>query len=249
MLLIPAIDLKDGRCVRLKQGRMDEVTVFSDDPVAVVHRFREAGARRLHVVDLDGAFDGAPRNRGLIENMVQAAADMPVQVGGGIRDAATIEAYFSAGVQFAIVGTAAIQDRGFLQDIAQRWPQRIILGLDARRDELAISGWAEAQGGSALDFARAVGQMPLAGIVYTDIERDGLLGGVNVAATVAMAEAARLPVVASGGVSSLDDLRLLQQGFAASQGELLGVITGRAIYDGRLDVQAGQALLDAGLPP
>lgn len=223
---------------------MDEVTVFSDDPVAVVHRFRDVGARRLHVVDLDGAFDGAPRNRALIESMVQAAGPMPVQVGGGIRDAATIDAYFSAGVQFAIVGTAAIQSPQFLQEITQRWPDRIILGLDARRDELAIAGWAKAEGGSALDFARQVGRLPLAGIVYTDIERDGLLGGVNVAATVAMAEAAALPVVASGGVSSLDDLRLLQQGFAASSGQLLGVITGRAIYDGRLDLQAGQALLD-----
>jgi len=248
MLLIPAIDLKGGRCVRLKQGRMEDVTVFSDDPVAVVHRFREVGARRLHVVDLDGAFDGAPRNRALIETMVQAAADMPVQVGGGIRDAATIEAYFAAGVQFAIVGTAAIQNPDFLRDIARRWPGRIILGLDARKDELAISGWAEAEGGSAVDFGRQVGELPLAGIVYTDIERDGLMGGVNVPATVAMAEASGLPVIASGGVASLDDLQRLKDGFAGSGGELLGVITGRAIYDGRLDLVAGQALLSAASP-
>ena len=248
MLLIPAIDLKDGRCVRLKQGRMEDVTVFSDDPVAVVHRFREAGAQRLHVVDLDGAFDGAPRNRALIEAMVQAAADMPVQVGGGIREAATIEAYFAAGVQFAIVGTAAIQNPAFLHDITQRWPNRIVLGLDARKDELAISGWAEAEGGSALDFGRQVGKLALAGIVYTDIDRDGLMGGVNVPATVAMAEASGLPVVASGGVASLDDLQRLKDGFAGSSGELLGVITGRAIYDGRLDLVAGQALL-SGVSP
>ena len=197
------------------------------------------------MVDLDGAFDGAPRNQSLIEAMVGAAGDMPVQVGGGIRDAAIIEAYFNAGVRFAIVGTAAITRPEFLQEVTERWPGRILLGLDARKDQIAVSGWAETKGGSALEFARQVGELQLAGIVYTDIERDGLMGGVNVAVTVAMAEASGLPVVASGGVASLADLEQLQQGFADSTGELLGVITGRAIYDGRLDLVAGQALLDA----
>ena len=245
MILIPAIDLKEGRCVRLEQGRMEDVTVFSDDPVAMVDRWREAGGRRLHVVDLDGAFAGKPRNRDLIERMVAAANDMPVQVGGGIRDADTVAAYFDAGVGFAIVGTAAIENPAFLEEVARRFPGQIILGLDARSDQLAVSGWAETKGGSALDFGRRAGELPLAGIVYTDIDRDGLLGGVNVESTVAMAEASGLPVVASGGVSNLDDLERLKVGFAASDGELLGVITGRAIYDGRLDLKQGQAVLDA----
>ncbi len=245
MILIPAIDLKEGRCVRLEQGRMEDVTVFSDDPVAMVGRWREAGGRRLHVVDLDGAFAGKPRNRDLIERMVVAADSMPVQVGGGIRDADTVAAYFDAGVGFAIVGTAAIERLEFLEEVAARFPGQIILGLDARNDQLAVSGWAETKGGSALDFGRRAGELPLAGIVYTDIDRDGLLGGVNVESTVAMAEASGLPVVASGGVSNLDDLERLKAGFAASSGELLGVITGRAIYDGRLDLKQGQAVLDA----
>ena len=244
MMLIPAIDLKEGRCVRLKQGRMDETTVFSDDPVAMVGRWRGEGGRRLHVVDLDGAFDGRPRNRDLIEQMVQAAGSMPVQVGGGIRDIETVAAYFDAGVSFAILGTAAIEDPEFLAAAAGRFPGQIILGLDARNDQLATSGWAETKGGSALAFGERAGELPLGGIVYTDIDRDGLLGGVNVESTVAMAEASKLPVVASGGVSSLEDLTRLKAGFAGSSGELLGVITGRAIYDGRLDLAAGQALLD-----
>ncbi len=244
MLLIPAIDLQAGRCVRLKQGRLDEVTVFSDDPVAMVGHWKAQGARRLHVVDLDGAFAGKPKNRALIESMVAAAGDMPVQLGGGIRDANVIEAYFAAGVTYAIVGTAAIESPDFLEQVAQRWPQRILLGLDARADQLATSGWAQAQGGSAVEFARRAADLPLAGIVYTDIERDGLLGGVNVGATVAMAEACGFGVVASGGVANIDDLARLVAGFAGSEGRLLGVITGRAIYDGRLDLAAGQAFLD-----
>ncbi len=244
MILIPAIDLKEGRCVRLKQGRMDDATVFSDDPVAMVGRWRGAGGRRLHVVDLDGAFDGAPKNRDLIEAMVSAAGNMPVQVGGGIRDIDTISAYFDAGVSFAILGTAAIERPEFLATAAERFPGQIILGLDARSDQLATSGWAETKGGSALEFGKRAGELPLYGIVYTDIDRDGLMGGVNVESTVAMAEASGLPVVASGGVSSLDDLTRLKAGFADSTGTLLGVITGRAIYDGSLDLAAGQALLD-----
>ena len=244
MLLIPAIDLQDGRCVRLVQGRKEDVTVFSDDPVAMVGRWRGEGGRRLHVVDLDGAFAGQPKNRDLIEQMVAAAGDMPVQVGGGIRDTDTIAAYFSAGVSFAILGTAAIENHAFLREAAAEWPGQIILGLDARQDELATAGWAEVKGGSALALGEQAGALPLAGIVYTDINRDGLLSGVNVEATVAMAEASGLPVVASGGVSSTDDLARLKAGFAGSSGTLLGVITGRAIYDGRLNLAEGQALLD-----
>ena len=167
MILIPAIDLKEGRCVRLEQGRMEDVTVFSDDPVAMVGRWREAGGRRLHVVDLDGAFAGKPRNRDLIERMVVAADTMPVQVGGGIRDADTVAAYFDAGVSFAIVGTAAIERPEFLETVAARFPGQIILGLDARADQLAVSGWAETKGGSALDFGRRAGELPLACLLYT----------------------------------------------------------------------------------
>ena len=244
MILIPAIDLKEGRCVRLEQGRMEDVTVFSDDPVAMVGRWRGEGGRRLHVVDLDGAFAGTPRNRDLVERMVTAAGEMPVQVGGGIRSLDTLASYFDAGVSFAIVGTAAIEDPAFLEAAAQRFPGQIILGLDARNDQLATSGWAEEKGGSALEFGQRAGELELAAIVYTDIDRDGLLGGVNVESTVAMAEASGLPVVASGGVSNLDDLERLKRGFATSSGQLLGVITGRAIYDGRLDLKLGQAVLD-----
>ncbi len=245
MLLIPAIDLKDGKCVRLKQGRMDEVTVFSDDPVAMARHWADLGCRRLHLVDLDGAFAGEPRNRRLIQEIAQALTGVPIQVGGGIRTEETIAAYLDAGVSQVIVGTRAIEEPQFLAQIAERYPKSVILGLDARKGQLATAGWDETSTQSAVEFAQWAGGLPIAAVVYTDIDRDGMLTGVNVAATVTLAEAARVPVIASGGVTDLDDLRALKHAFAGSTGVLMGAITGRAIYAGTLDFAAGQALLDA----
>lgn len=244
MLLIPAIDLKDGRCVRLKQGRMDEVTVFSEDPLAMARHWVEQGCRRLHLVDLDGAVAGKPRNRQLIEDIVTALGDIPVQVGGGIRDMDTIGGYLDAGVAQAIIGTRAVEDPGFMTKAAARFPGRLILGLDARDGLLAVDGWEAASTVRAVDFARSVAGLDLAAIVYTDIARDGMLGGVNVEATLALADCTDVPVIASGGVTSLDDLAMLAAASAVAQRPLFGAITGRAIYAGTLDFRAGQALLD-----
>lgn len=246
MLLIPAIDLKDGRCVRLKQGRMDDVTVFSDDPVATARHWRDQGCRRLHLVDLDGAFAGMPKNREVIHAITRAMGEIPVQVGGGIRDEETIGAYLDAGVSQAIVGTRAVEDPAFLIRAAARFPGSLILGLDARDGYLAVSGWDETSAVEAVCFARDAAELPLAGIVYTDIARDGMLTGVNVEATVALAEASELPVIASGGITNLDDIEALVGAFENSTGELLGAITGRAIYSGTLDFRKGQGLFDRG---
>jgi phosphoribosylformimino-5-aminoimidazole carboxamide ribotide isomerase len=244
VLLIPAIDLKDGECVRLKQGRMDDVTVFSDDPVAMARHWVDQGCRRLHLVDLDGAVAGQPRNRDVIHAITQAMGATPVQVGGGIRDEETIAAYLEAGVSQAIIGTRAVEDPDFLARAAERFPGSLILGLDARDGRLAVAGWDETSTVEAVDFARDASTLPLAAIVYTDIARDGMLTGVNVAATVKLAEVTSLPVIASGGVSSLADISELTAAFQASSGELMGAITGRAIYSGTLDFRAGQALFD-----
>ena len=245
MLLIPAIDLKDGKCVRLKQGRMEDVTVFSEDPVAVARQWADLGCRRLHLVDLDGAFAGEPRNRALIQEITSVLGEVPVQVGGGIRNEDTIAAYLDAGVSQVIVGTRAIEEPPFLEKIARQFPGNVIVGLDARQGQLATAGWDATSSTSAVDYAIWAGKLPIAAIVYTDIDRDGMLSGVNVAATLALAEAAGVPVIASGGVTDLDDLRALKLAFAGTAAVLMGAITGRAIYAGTLDFQAGQALLDA----
>ena len=244
MLLIPAIDLKEGKCVRLRQGRMDDATIFSDDPVAMVGQWVEQGARRLHIVDLDGAFAGEPVNRVLIQRMVEAMGDKPVQVGGGIRTRAVVDAYIDAGVAGVIVGTKAIEAPRFLEEIASAYPHRVLFGLDARDGLVATQGWDRTSTKKAVDLASAAAELPLAGVVYTDIERDGMLSGLNVEATFELARASGLPVVASGGVTTLDDLAVLKQAFADVPQLLLGAITGRAIYEGTLDLAAGQALLD-----
>ena len=244
MLLIPAIDLKEGRCVRLQQGRMQTVTVFSDDPVAMAERWADAGCRRLHVVDLDGAFAGAPINRELVARMVSRVAGVPVQIGGGIRSIETAGAYFDAGVEAVIVGTKAVQDPDFLPTIADAFPGRVIFGLDARGGKAATEGWDVTSGQSARELAARAGAFDLAGIVYTDIDRDGMLTGLNIEATLALASATRLPVIASGGVNELDDLARLKAADDRAGGRLHGAITGRAIYAGTLDFSAGQALLD-----
>lgn len=244
MLLIPAIDLKDGQCVRLKQGRMDEVTVFSEDPLTVAARWRDAGCRRLHLVDLDGAFAGEPRNKPLVQAIAKLMGNVPVQVGGGIRSLETIAAYLDAGVAQVIVGTRAVEEPGFLEVAVREYPERITLGLDARNGSLATQGWDKTSTVSALEFARWAGELEIAAIVYTDIERDGMLSGLNVESTVQLAEAANVPVIASGGVTDLGDLEVLKSAFQQSAGTLLGAITGRAIYSGSLDFRAGQAVLD-----
>ena len=245
MLLIPAIDLKEGRCVRLRQGRMEEATVYSDDPVEMAKHWFDQGGRRLHIVDLDGAFAGQPRNKDLIEAMVKAVPDMPVQVGGGIRTMDIVDAYISAGVSAVIIGTAAIEDPDFLSLAAEQYPHQVILGLDARNGQVATDGWDKTSTVTALSVAQAAASLPIAGIVYTDIDRDGMLSGLNVPATVALAVDSGVPVIASGGVTSLADLNELKAGFAERPDLLIGAITGRAIYEDQLDVAAGQALLDA----
>jgi phosphoribosylformimino-5-aminoimidazole carboxamide ribotide isomerase len=244
MIVIPAIDIKDGQCVRLRQGRMDDVTVFSRDPVAMARHWLAAGCRRLHLVDLDGAVAGEPRNREIIRAISQQADDVPVQVGGGIRDFVTIGAYLDAGVSYVIIGTRAVAEPDFLAEACTRHPGRIVLGLDARDGMLATHGWEATTRVVAVEFARRVAQLPLAGIVYTDIGRDGMGTGLNLPATLAIGEQSGLPVIASGGVRSLDDLAALKRSAAASRATVVGVITGRALYEGTLDLAAAQAVLD-----
>lgn len=241
MLVIPAIDLKDGQCVRLRQGRMDEATVFSDDPPAMAAHWVAQGARRLHLVDLDGAFAGAPVNGEAVRAIARAHPHLPVQIGGGIRSAETIEAYLQAGVRYVIIGTRAVREPEFVARMCRQFPDRIIVGIDARAGLVAADGWAEVTAVRAVDLARRFAADGVSAIVYTDIERDGMLGGVNLEATLAVA-AAGIPVIASGGVTDLDDIRALKA--VAARG-ILGAITGRAIYEGTLDLAAAQALCDA----
>jgi len=242
VLLIPAIDLKDGRCVRLRQGRMDEETVFSDDPLEMAGRWVDAGARRLHLVDLNGAFAGKPVNGDAIRAITTAFPSLPVQVGGGIRDEETIAAYLDAGVRFCILGTQAVREPAFVGRACRAFPNRILVGLDARDGQVAIQGWAELTDHRVEDLAGRFADDGVAAIVYTDIGRDGMLSGPNLAATAALAEAISIPVIASGGITSLEDVRALAE--AACKGNILGAITGRAIYEGTLDFAAGQALAD-----
>jgi phosphoribosylformimino-5-aminoimidazole carboxamide ribotide isomerase len=241
MLVIPAIDLKDGQCVRLRQGRMDDATVFSDDPVAMAAHWVAQGARRLHLVDLNGAFAGAPVNGDAVRAIARTQGAVPIQIGGGIRSADTIEAYLQAGVRYVILGTKAVTDPEFVSRVCREFPDRIIVGIDARDGRVATEGWAEATEVLAVDLARRFAADGVSAIVYTDIDRDGMLGGVNLDATLAVA-AAGIPVIASGGVTNLEDIRALRA--VAGRG-ILGAITGRAIYEGTLDLAAAQAFCDA----
>ncbi len=245
MELIPAIDLKGGQCVRLRQGRMDDATVFSDNPVAMARTWADQGARRLHIVDLDGAFAGQPKNRELVARMAAAIPGVPVQLGGGVRSIEIARAYFDVGVERLIVGTRAIEEPAFLESLAQQFPGRIVLGLDAREGMLATAGWDNTTTISAIQFAQSVEHLDLAAIVYTDIDRDGMLGGVNIEATLGLAAATDLPVIASGGVHQLADLERLCKAMTQSTTVLGGVITGRALYAGTLQLAAGQAFLDS----
>ncbi|HEX4881204.1 MAG TPA: 1-(5-phosphoribosyl)-5-[(5-phosphoribosylamino)methylideneamino]imidazole-4-carboxamide isomerase [Porticoccaceae bacterium] len=241
MLVIPAIDLKDGQCVRLRQGRMEDATVFSDDPVAMAAHWVAQGARRLHLVDLNGAFAGVPVNGEAVRAIARAHPQLPVQIGGGIRSAETIEAYLQAGVRYVIIGTKAVTEPDFVSRMCRAFPGRVIVGIDAHGGRVATDGWAEVTEVLAVDLARRFAADGVTAIVYTDIERDGMMGGVNVAATLAVA-AAGIPVIASGGVTNLDDIRALKD--VAGRG-VLGAITGRAIYEGTLNLAAAQALCDA----
>jgi phosphoribosylformimino-5-aminoimidazole carboxamide ribotide isomerase len=241
MLLIPAIDIKGGKCVRLRQGRMDDETVFSDDPVSMADRWVKAGARRLHIVDLDGAKAGAPVNAGVVHAIAEKYPDVPIQIGGGIRDEDTIEAYLEAGVAYVILGTKAVNAPHFVSDVCTGFPGHIIVGLDAKDGKVAIDGWSKLSGHDVIDLATHFENDGVEAIVYTDIGRDGMMTGVNIEATVKLAEAVRIPVIASGGITSLDDVRKLCE--VADSG-IMGAITGRAIYEGALDFAEGQKLAD-----
>ncbi|QIB34015.1 1-(5-phosphoribosyl)-5-[(5-phosphoribosylamino)methylideneamino]imidazole-4-carboxamide isomerase [Ancylobacter pratisalsi] len=242
MILFPAIDLKDGMCVRLKQGDMAQATVFNHDPAQQAAQFEQQGFRYLHIVDLDGAFAGKPVNAHAVERILEAVT-MPVQLGGGIRDLAGVEAWLGKGITRVILGTAAVRDPAFVKEAARRFPGSIAVGLDARDGRVAVEGWAETSDLTALELAQRFEDAGVAAIIYTDISRDGLLKGLNLEATIALAESISIPVVASGGLASLEDVRALLEPRAA---KLEGAITGRALYDGRLDPRVALAMV-AGL--
>ena len=241
MILFPAIDLKDGVVVRLEQGDMARATVFNRDPAAQAHTFESEGFRHLHVVDLDGAFAGKPRNAAAIDRILETVG-LCVQLGGGIRDMATIEGWLSKGVNRVIIGTAAVRDPALVKEAAKKYPKRVAVGLDARNGKVAVEGWAATSELSALDIARRFEDAGVAAIIYTDVARDGMLKGINWDATIALAEAISLPVIASGGLASIDDIRKMTEPRAR---KLEGAITGRALYDGRLDGAEALAVLRA----
>jgi phosphoribosylformimino-5-aminoimidazole carboxamide ribotide isomerase len=240
MILFPAIDLKDGACVRLLRGDMDRATVFNDDPGGQAGKFVAAGAQWLHVVDLNGAFAGAPVNAGAVAAIVAAAGSVPVQLGGGIRDLATVERWLGAGVARVILGTAAVKNPTLVVEACKAFPGRVAVGIDARGGRVAVEGWAEESDLAAAELAHRFEDAGVAALIYTDIDRDGALEGVNAEATAALARAAGLPVIASGGVASLDDLRRLK---TYEKDGIVGVISGRALYDGRIDLAAALTVL------
>jgi len=241
MLLIPAIDLKGGKCVRLRQGRMEDDTVFSDDPVAVATRWVDAGAKRIHIVDLDGAFAGEPVNAEIVHVIAEAHPDVPIQIGGGIRDEDTIQTYLNAGVQYVIIGTKAVTTPHFVADVCLEFPGHIIVGLDARDGKVAVDGWSKLSNHDVIDLARQFQNEGVSAIVFTDIGRDGMMTGVNVKSTVKLAQAISIPVIASGGITNMDDIKAL---CAVEDEGIMGAITGRAIYEGTLDFAQAQKLAD-----
>jgi phosphoribosylformimino-5-aminoimidazole carboxamide ribotide isomerase len=242
MLIIPAIDLKDGHCVRLRQGNMDDATVFSEDPGAMAGHWRNQGARRLHLVDLNGAFAGKPRNEPAIKAIVEALGDeVPIQLGGGIRDLETVERYLDDGITYVIIGSAAVRTPGFLHEACNAFPGHIMVGLDAREGKVAVDGWSKVTGHDVIDLAKRFQDYGVEAVIYTDIGRDGMLSGVNVEATVALARELIIPVIASGGIQNLDDVKALCG--VESEG-IMGAVTGRALYEGTLDFRKAQELAD-----
>ncbi|WP_323846404.1 1-(5-phosphoribosyl)-5-[(5-phosphoribosylamino)methylideneamino]imidazole-4-carboxamide isomerase [Microbulbifer magnicolonia] len=250
MIVIPAIDLKDGQCVRLRQGEMEDATVFSDDPLATAQHWVDEGARRLHLVDLNGAFAGNPVNHEAVTAIARQFPRLPVQIGGGIRDLHTIEKYLDAGVQWAIIGTAAVKNPGLVKEACREFEGHIIVGLDAKDGLVATEGWAEVSELQATELAKRFADCGVSSIVYTDIARDGMMQGVNIPATLEMARAVQVQIIASGGVSSIDDIRqLLEAGDSqkiadGSSQKIAGAITGRAIYEDKLNLREAQRLCD-----
>ena len=242
MLIIPAIDLKDGKCVRLKQGVMEDATVFSEDPGAMAAQWVKQGARRLHVIDLNGAAAGKPKNEAAIKAIIAAVGErIPIQLGGGIRDLDTIERYIDSGISYVIIGTAAVKTPGFLHDACSAFTGHVMVALDAKNGKVAVDGWSKMTGHDVIDLAKKFEDYGSEAIIYTDIGRDGMLTGVNIEATVELARQLSVPVIASGGITDLDDVRALCK--VESEG-IIGAITGRAVYQGTLDFAAAQKLAD-----
>lgn len=241
MLLIPAIDIKDGKCVRLRQGDMDDSTVYGNDPLAMAERWIEAGARRLHIVDLDGALSGKPENADIVHNIIEAHPSVIMQVGGGIRDEDTIQTYLDAGVNYVIIGTRAVTTPHFVSDVCLEFPGHIIVGLDAKEGKLATEGWSKLSHHDAFDMAKRFEDDGVASIVYTDIGRDGMMSNINIESTVELCRQINIPVIASGGLSNMANIKAL---CAVADEGIEGAITGRAIYEGSLDFKKAQALAD-----
>jgi phosphoribosylformimino-5-aminoimidazole carboxamide ribotide isomerase len=240
LLIIPAIDLKDGRCVRLKQGDMSTATVFSEDPVAMAKHWAAQGARRLHIVDLNGAIAGRPKNEKVIREMIAAVGEkVPIQLGGGIRDLDAIEGYIDAGVTYVIVGTAAVKNPGFLSDACYAFPGHVIAGLDAKDGKVAVEGWSKMTGHDVVDLAKKFEDYGVEAIIYTDIGRDGMMTGINIEATLKLAKALKTPVIASGGLNSIEDIQAICATLVPEG--IIGAIAGRALYEGKLDLKAAQA--------
>ena len=246
MLIIPAIDLKDGRCVRLKQGDMSSATVFSDDPVAMAKHWAAQGAKRLHIVDLNGAIAGRPKNEKVIRDMIAAVGDkVPIQLGGGIRDLDAIESYIDAGVTYVIIGTAAVKNPGFLSDACYAFPGHVIAGLDARDGKVAVEGWSKMTGHDVIDLAKKYEEYGVEALIYTDIGRDGMMSGINIDATFKLAQQLKTPVIASGGLNSIKDVEAVCAKLAPEG--VIGAIAGRALYEGKLDLQKAQAAANKAL--
>lgn len=248
MLVIPAIDLKDGQCVRLRQGRMEDSTVFSDNPVEMAGQWLAKGAKRLHIVDLNGAFAGTPVNGEIITAIAKAYPQLPIQIGGGIRDLESIKFYIDAGVSYVIIGTAAVKNPEFVRQACEAYPGKVIVGLDAIDGKVATEGWADVSELTAVELAQKFADCGVQAIVYTDISRDGMMQGVNVESTLELAESSSIPIIASGGVSKLADIVDLQAiANTATGAGIMGAITGRAIYDGKLDLAEAQKYCDGEL--